>query len=84
MSLKEKMLKYDFTITYTPGNSKTIRAADALSCYSTAGIEDITDHDDQPSNAFAAQQAGGIDSVTWVKVKEAASTDKSDLPLLLH
>ena len=75
LKLKEKTLKYDFKVTYVPGSSKAIRAADTLSRYPTGGDNDA-DHDDQPSVAFANQLANGIDSVTWEQVKEAASTDE--------
>ena len=82
LKLKEKTLKYDFTITYTPGSSKAIQAADALSRYPASDTENVTKQEDFPSRAFAVQQARGIDSVTWEKVQEAAGIDEECVSLV--
>ena len=84
LKLKEKTLKFDFRIVYVPGSSKAIRAADALSRYTTGDDEGVADHNDQPSVAFAIHQAEGIDSVTWQKVKEAASIDEECMSLVRY
>ena len=84
LRLKEKTLKFDFKVTYVPGSSKAIRAADALSRHPADRDEESLDHDDQPSIAFAVQQAEGIDSITWRRVQEAASMDEECVSLVRH
>ncbi len=73
MKLKERTLPYSFRIVHVSGTSNAIKGADALSRspVGSDGDDSITD----VSRAFAVQQADGIDSVTWNKVKEAAIVD---------
>ena len=75
LKLKERTLPYSFEIIHVPGTSNVVRAADTLSGYPVSN-ERIDDEEVQSSCAFAVSQAADIESITWDKVKEAASLDE--------
>ena len=83
LKLKERTLPYSFEIIHVPGTSNVVRAADTLSRH-PAGNERIDDEEVQSSRAFAVSQAVGIESITWDKVKEAASLDDECISLVLQ
>ena len=76
LKLKEKTLAFRFNIVYVPGASQAIRVADALSRHPTEkpSEEDVIGFE-AATNAFAARQAEGVESITWRKVVETAAID---------
>ena len=82
--LKEKTLPYKFNICYVPGGSNAMRIADALSRHPAQDDEPDPQFDEveKIAHAYAASQAnGGVGSVSWTRVKEAAGMDTESLTL---
>jgi hypothetical protein len=81
--LKEKTLQYQFKICYVPGGSNAMKTADALSRHPTQndGPDPQFDEVESIAHAYAASQADGVESVTWERVKEAASMDEECMAL---
>ena len=83
LKLKERTLPYAFQIIHVPGTSNVVKPADTLSRYPT-DHEPADEREALSSRAFATQQAGAIESITWEKVKEAAGLDEECLSLVLQ
>ena len=81
LKLKERTLPYAFQIIHVPGTSNVVKAADTLSRYPTDN-EPIEGREATSSRAFAMEQAEGITSVTWERVKEAAIVDEECVSLV--
>ena len=82
--LKEKTLPFRFNITHVPGGSNAMKMADALSRHPAANEERDVEFEelDKIAHAFATSQAEGVESISWQRVKEAASLDKECVALV--
>ena len=82
--MKEKTLAFNFRIVYVEGGSSAIKAANAMSRHAIdceGGFEEYDDIE-MIARAHAAHQASAIESVTWDRVKDVASTDKEYVALV--
>ena len=81
--LKEKTLPYQFKICYVPGGSNAMKVADALSRHPVQNNEPDPQFEEVENiaHAYAASQAKGVESITWERVKEAASMDEECITL---
>ena len=77
--LKEKTLRYSFTVVHVPGKSN--RGPDFTSRYP---ITDTADPiiEESSTRACAATQAKGIPAVSWDNIKDAAVSDEECATLI--